>query len=553
MECFYTIKKDRYMRILVMKVALNLKKSFVYLIFMVFLMAGCTSQNTAKSVYWPQSSGPNADWTIETSDVVPYEFSVRTGKNILWTMDLPEVGQGGITVWKDKIFLTVMKPIHEELKKKELKTSTILALCIDAKKQEILWQKELHGTAKSPYFYGFSDSTTPAPVTDGNYVWFFNSSGQIACFEMEGKQVWERNWKPIEQLGEIHYPFNKQFEPILHNNALINMETYWKKDSKRIYGHNYLYGLDKMTGEELWISEESLTHYNTPVFNTTEFGESAMLIGRGAHHKVPESPKGYSLVNLNTGKSIWQYKTKEGMAMYNSVWTQDYALWFTEQENLIHKIDAKTGKLLEKISLISNVDLRTYDTIKQQYKLHKNINLSDSPNVFPAWYTNIIVNNKCYFMCFKANNAGKLKQPEYTFGCLDLATAKVEYLEVPAQYELVNGKKNYLWHIDLKTETKNIRELDVALDQRSKKDGWAWNFNANPILVNEKLFYTTQSGLVYCFDTSRTQFDEKSLLSVNDLGPKGKTWTLNTPSYSEGKIYHRTSKQLICIEMNSTE
>lgn len=526
---------------------------FVRIVLLIFLVVSCRDQTPPKRTYWPQSSGPNANWTVDTDNDVLIEFSVRTGKNILWTMDLPEVGQGGLTIWEDKIFLTVMKPLYEVLEKKDLKTSTTLALCIDAKARKILWQKELEGEIKSPYFYGFSDSTTPAPITDGNHVWFFNASGKIACFDLEGKLVWERSWKPIDQLGEIHYPFNKQFEPILHNDLLINMETYWKEDGNRVYGWNYLYGLDKMTGEEVWISEEGLTHYNTPIFNITESGLAAMLIGRGAHHKVPETPKGYSLVDINTGKSIWRYETEEGMAMYNSVWTQDYALWFTEQENVVHKINAKTGKLLEKISLISNVDLRTYDTITQQYKLHKNINLSESPNVFPAWYTNIVVNDKCYFMCFKANNAGKLKQPEYAFGRLDLKTGKVEYLEVPVQYDYVDGKKNFLWHVDLATETNNIRGLDVAFDQRSKRDGWAWNFNANPIVLNEKLFYTTMYGLVYCFDNSRELFDEKSLLSVNDLGPKGKTWTLSSPSYSEGKIYHRTSKKLICIGINNPE
>lgn len=507
----------------------------------------CKKSQKLEPVFWPQSSGPNANWIVETDENVPFEFSVRTRENILWTMDLPEVGQGGIAVWGDKVFLTVMKPLYEVPQKEDLKTNTVLALCIDAKERKVIWQKELEGSVESPYFYGFSDSTTPGPVTDGNYVWFFNASGKIACFDMEGIQVWERNWKPIDQLGETHYPFNKQFEPILHNNILINMETYWGEDEERVYGWNYLYGLDKMTGEVVWISEESLTHYNTPVFNTTESGVPAMLIGRGAHHKVPESPKGYSLVDLNTGKSIWRYETEEGMAMYNAVWTSEYALWFTEKENVVHKIDAKTGTLIEKISLVSNIDLCTYDPIEERYDLHKNINFGDSAIVFPAWYTNIIVNDKCYFMCFKKIPRLKFNEPEYALGRFDLKTGKVEYLEVPVQYEFVNNKKNYIWQTDLKTETKNIRELDVAFDKRSQRDGWVWNFNANPILINEKLFYTTMSGLVYCIDTSREKFDEKSLLSVNDLGPKGKTWTLNAPSFSEEKIYHRTSKRLICI------
>lgn len=65
------------------------------------------------SANWPQSSGPNGSWTVDSPQPVPIEFSVRHGTNILWQMELPEYGQSGLTVWEDKIFLSVMKPMLE--------------------------------------------------------------------------------------------------------------------------------------------------------------------------------------------------------------------------------------------------------------------------------------------------------------------------------------------------------------------------------------------------------------------------------------------------------
>jgi len=41
--------------------------------------------------------------------------------------------------------------------------------------------------------------------------------------------------------------------------------------------------------------------------------------------------------------------------------------------------------------------------------------------------------------------------------------------------------------------------------------------------------------------------DENALLAINDLGPSGETWSLNTPSYSDGRIYHRSLKELVAI------
>lgn len=524
-----------------------LKSISIVLAFLI--LAGCTTSKNQIPDYWSQASGPNANWTIESADDVPAEFSVRSSENILWTMDLPEVGQGGITIWEDKIFLTVMKPIYEEREQKELESHTIIALCIDANERKILWQNEIIGTVKSKYFYGFSDSTSPSPITDGKNVWFYNASGKIVCYDMSGKQIWERAWNPVEELDEVHFPFNKQLEPMLHGDIVINMEPYWAKDGKRKFGWNYLYGLDKNTGDVKWISEDGLTHYSTPTYNTTASGVPAILVGRGAHHKVPESPKGYSLIDLNTGASIWQYETDEGMAMYNAIWTEEYALWFTERENSIHKIDAQTGQFIEKIAINKGVTYSTFDTINHRYNVAKNHSFADSNFVFPAWYTNIIVDDKCYFMCFKKTDKYRLKNAvaDYTFARIDLKTKEVEYLEVPVQYKLSNEERQLIWHQNLKTETKNLRDLDLAADKRSQSDGWVWNFNPNPILINNKLFYTTMSGIVYCFDTSKKHFDETALVGISDLGALGKTWTLNTPSFSEGKLYHRTSKELICI------
>lgn len=54
-------------------------------------------------------------------------------------------------------------------------------------------------------------------------------------------------------------------------------------------------------------------------------------------------------------------------------------------------------------------------------------------------------------------------------------------------------------------------------------------------------------GITYVIDSKAKVFDEKALLAINDLGPSGETWTLNTISYNNGRIYHRTAKELICI------
>ncbi|MCM8542144.1 MAG: PQQ-binding-like beta-propeller repeat protein [Lentisphaeraceae bacterium] len=516
---------------------------------LLLLLSSC-STNHKTGNNWHQPAGPNGNWILETSSTVPTNFSVTTGENIAWTTDLPEGGQSAITVWENKIFLTVMKPVEKVNSKKDLSGADILALCVNTEDGKILWQREVKGSVKSGYMYGFSDSSTPGPVTDGKHVWFYNASGNLSCFDFTGKLIWERTWKPVEDLGKIHYPFNKQFEPYIDGNILINMETYWKKDAKRVYGWNYLYGIDKTTGKELWISEDGLTHYNTPFMAKTADGKAAIMIGRGGHHKVPEAPQGYSLIDISNGKRIWKYDADKGQSLYNSTWNEKYAIWYTEKENEVHMLDSSTGKHIKKISITENADVRTWNSSKSKYELKKNFDFSKTsePIVFPAWYTNRIVNGKLFFMCFKKGRYRKNIGPEYSFAKIDLNTGKAEYLEVPVHYELKDGKKEYIWNTELSTETINNKGLNVAQDKRSQRDGWHWNFNGNPICVNNKIFFTSMLGVTYCIDADTESFDESAFISINDLGPKGKTWSVNSPSFANGRLYHRTLKKLICIE-----
>lgn len=513
-----------------------------------FLLAILFSVPSYSQSNWPQAAGPNGKWVLSSEQSAPTSFSVTTGENIEWKTPLPEGGQSGIAVWEDRIFLTVMKPIQQAPQKEDLMGTDILAICLDANSGEILWERPLAGSLPSEYMYGFSDSSTPSPLTDGQSVWFYNASGIISCFDMAGKLQWQHNWIPVSELDSIHFPFNKQFEPMIHEDIILNMEPYMKEDGIRTYGWNYLTALDKKTGKMLWVSQDPLTHYNTPQFGMTNEGEAAVLIGRGGHHKVPEKPKGYSMISLKDGHRIWKYEADQGEALYHASWNDSYAVWFTEKENELHILNPDTGKLIRKIDLRNGI-VRLWDKEKSQYEAQDAKAYFDQEelNVFPAWYTNILIEDQLYFLCFKKGRYRKNIGPDYSMAKVDLETGETQFLELPVHFNLQADQKEYIWNEELVTETNNIRGLDVAHDPRSKRDGWHWNFNGNPIAINGKIYFTTMLGLVYVVDAQSPELDAKALISVNDLGPKGKTWSVNTPSFANGSLYHRTLKYLIKI------
>ncbi len=517
---------------------------------------------------WPQAAGPHGDWSTKTDADVPASFNVATGENVRWTKPLDESGQSGIVVWGGRIFLTILEPFELELqsqseKKEGLKTSTIHALCLDAASGETIWKYEIDSDGETGYMGGFSDLTSPSPITDGELVWFTNAGGKMVCLDWNGNLVWERSWRLENDIlnPPKPFPFNKQFEPFLVSDTLVHAQAYDPEDDVqgtkqdgRTLGWHYLYGLDKKTGDVRWISEDALTQYNTPGFSLNALGKPTALIGRGGYHDVPESPTGYSMIDLENGDRIWQtvLNGKGDTALSNACFTKDYAVWISESENRLTVLNPKSGEIAKTIDLQTEVDLRAYDPVLGRHVLRENFNLRElpKPNVFPAWYTNTIVGDHLYFMCFNDDVKRPLMRrwrdllPIHCFARVNLVTDKVEILEVPVH---INDRGDYLWKEELKTTGLNAKGLDLISDVRSKRDGWWWCFNGNPIRVNNTLFFTTMIGNCYSVDCEAEYFDENALIALNPLGPRGETWSLNTPTFANGKLYHRTAKGLICV------
>jgi hypothetical protein len=522
------------------------------------------------SATWPQAAGPKGNWRADGPPAA-VRWSVARNQNIVWRAPLPNGGQSGIAVWGDRIFLTTFD-VYKEGDPKY--SSTILGHAIDAKTGKILWSVKLEGSVPSPMMYAYSDSTSPSPITDGKYVWFTNSSGAMGCWDYQGHEIWRRSYKPW---GEP-YPFNKQHEPILYGNAILNVEPLDGNPPGKA-GWNYLRGIDKFTGKTLWIAEDGSTTYCTSVFGTTRDGKPAVLTGRGGWHDVPERPVGLSLVDLSPGhegKTLWRFVAGTGeeaaptwQALYTLHWDTRYAYWFKlnpEESHLV--IDSATGKLLREQSLIRNVDYRQWDPAAGKYIVHRGVNIRDmrelSPRnqlepddvirVMPAWHCNITINGYHYFLTTVAHRRNSVPPkgragPSHCIARVNIETGKVEYLEVPVTVIRNPGQPDKkVYGVAVATKTENSAGIDVAAEDRSRTDGWEIPaFWGSPVAVNGNIYVTTMLGITYVIDSKAKVLDESAVVSINDLGPSGETWSLNSISYANGYIYHRSLKELICI------
>lgn len=529
---------------------------------------------------WPQAAGPDGSWSIHGPEA-PLAWSVSRDQNILWRAPLPNGGQSGIAVWGDRLFLTTF----DRYKEGDPKFSgDILGHCLDAKNGKILWSVKLHGPTPSPMLYAYSDSTSPTPMTDGKHVWFINNSGEMGCWDYAGNEVWRRSYTPW---GEP-YPFNKQHEPMLIGDTIINVEPA-DETSPQKSGWNYLRGVDKLTGKTRWIADEGTTTYCTSVLGRTAKGEPAILTGRGGHHGVPERPVGLSLISLapgSEGKTLWRYVADTDddgkplvepgtlaaptwQALYTLHWDDQFAYWFRlnpEETHLV--IDSKTGKIVREQSLIHDVDYRQWDPVKKAHIAHLNVDLRDmrelSPRsmlapdevmrVLPAWHANMVINGYHYFLTTTAHRRNRHAPkgragPSHCIARVNVSSGKVEYLEVPVTIIRNEGERDQpIYGIAQRTTTLNSVGQDIAAEDRSRTDGWEIPaFWGSPVAINDKIYVTTMIGITYVIDSKAPVLDSSALLAVNDLGPAGETWSLNSISYDGGRIYHRTLKEIVCI------
>ena len=465
----------------------------------------------------------------------PVRWSVASGRGVTWRTALPETGQSGVTVAKGRVFLTSMKPLTDARARRE--GSDIVGYCIDAHTGKMLWEVEIAGSEPSPYAYGFSDCTSPTPVTDGRRVWFVNSGGKIVCCDAQtGKILWQRSWKPT-----TGRPFNKQFEPILYKNVLLNVEPRPEGDPKREADPwNWLVALDATTGKLLWTGEDALTHYNTPTLGTLPGGDVGVLLGRGGHHDVPEKPIGASWIRLKDGKRVWQV-VLPGKALYNMAQTEKLAFWLDEDHGTHTVLDKFTGKVLAVQNLAQNADVRRWENGK--YVFEPNVDLKTrNVRVFPAWFSNIAIGEWHWFLCFSqtGNEYGVGPcGPLHSVGRVNVKTGKTEYLEVPTAPGVYNTS--------VAASTINSRGIDAANEDRSKRDGWFWNFDASPICLGGRIYWTLMNGVTYVVDSTAKTLDERAILSVNDLGKPGDAWCLSAPGFDGKSLYYRTMRELVRI------
>jgi outer membrane protein assembly factor BamB len=239
---------------------------------------------------WPQWRGPNFNGSSSAKDL-PDQVNKDTA---LWSTPIPGHSNGTPVVYGDKIFITSYAP-------------RLFTYCLSRTDGKILWQKEISDI--SFIRQGKNDSATPSPVTDGQRAIFLFGTGDLVAFDMDGKQLWQRN------LQKDHGPWSYQWlygaSPLLYNGKLYVQVLHRDVPAGQWRDLNpgekpmdsYLLAIDPLTGKDLWkvvrpteAKVESHEAYSTPIPWKAPSGMQILITGGDC--VTGHDPE--------TGKELWR-------------------------------------------------------------------------------------------------------------------------------------------------------------------------------------------------------------------------------------------------------
>ncbi len=148
-----------------------------------YFIAVSAIAQSARGGDWPNWRGPALDGSAVGTG---YVTEWGPDKHVLWKVALPGLGASTPAVWGDRVVVTCTIDGRDAV------------ICLDRAGQE-RWRKTL-GEAKSGK-HKKATGANPSPVTDGERVWVYFKSGELACLDLaDGSVAWVTNLQ--ERFGE---------------------------------------------------------------------------------------------------------------------------------------------------------------------------------------------------------------------------------------------------------------------------------------------------------------------------------------------------------------
>jgi hypothetical protein len=253
-------------------------------------LSGGVSPPLAKADNWPQWRGPKNDGHSAEKNI-PTEWGPE--KNVVWKLKMPGIGSSTPCVWGDKIFVT--SPDGDD----------VVLMCVGTDGKE-KWKKKLSATGKVVYKNEQANDASASCSSDGKHVWAFSGSGDLVCFDLDGKEVWRVN---LQKYGEFSIQFGCHWTPVLYKDTLYAQVMHRKAQ--------VLVAFEAATGREKWkVNRPGYGKGESPDVYASAFiweGEGGpLLVAHGndycTGHKLTDGSEVWRVQGLNpTNNGAWRF------------------------------------------------------------------------------------------------------------------------------------------------------------------------------------------------------------------------------------------------------
>lgn len=225
---------------------------------------------------WPGFRGEGSN-SVAEHDTPP----VKIGQGqVAWQVKLPGRGPSSPIVVDGNVFLTCSDgPVQDR----------IYVIAFDGDSGKELWRRKLRATGRTAS-HPSSANAAPTPVSDGEAIYAFYSSNDLACFELDGTLRWYRGLafdypKAGNDVGMASSPV------IVGDVVIVQIEN---------QGDSFAAGIDRKTGKTVWrIDRDPVANWSSPVplFPVGSNKAKAALL---------QSPSGLTAVDSATGSVLWE-------------------------------------------------------------------------------------------------------------------------------------------------------------------------------------------------------------------------------------------------------
>ncbi len=226
---------------------------------------------------WPQFRGPHSNSV--SSDVQP-PVTWSESENVAWKVELPGRGPASPIVVGDRVVVTCSSGVNQD---------RLHVLCFDARTGKREWERQFWATGRT-LSHPSSANAAPTPASDGELIFAFYSSNDLACLDLAGNLKWFRGLA-YDFPGAANDAGMASSPTVVGDTVIVQVEC---------QGVSFATGIDKVTGESRWrIDRAREAAWSSPIVMRQAGGDDLVLL-QSTTHLTAHDPA--------DGRTVWSYE-----------------------------------------------------------------------------------------------------------------------------------------------------------------------------------------------------------------------------------------------------